>query len=174
MGNRWQFWTWIFSETLLQGLRKYEVLPYRVYVIGTLDQSLSSSPRGARHFRCARSPGNEHSEVAAWEKDKATCQRDNNVDSWVNIQQKGESERWEINNNDYRFRMWWDRFQSPVFLFVESGILGLRIPKIQLKESGIPLTIRIIPAVPSSTGKDWNLVPGIWNPPRGIQNPRPS
>ena len=43
-----------FSETLLQGLRKYEVSPYRVYVIGTLDQSLSSSPGGARHFRCAR------------------------------------------------------------------------------------------------------------------------
>lgn len=31
-------------ESILQGLRKYEVSPNRVYFIGTLDQSLSSSP----------------------------------------------------------------------------------------------------------------------------------
>ena len=36
-------------------------------------------------------------------------------------------------------------------------------------ESGIPLTIGI--QNPSSTDKDWNTVPGIWNPQRGIQNP---
>ena len=40
----------------------------------------------------------------------------------------------------------------------------------QLKESGIPLTIGI--QNPSSTDKDWNPVPGIRNPRRGIQNPR--
>ena len=41
---------------------------------------------------------------------------------------------------------------------------------IQLKESGILLTIRI--QNPSSTDKDWNQVPGIRNPLCGIQNPR--
>ena len=40
---------------------------------------------------------------------------------------------------------------------------------IQLKESGIPLTIGI--QNPSSTDKYWNPVPGIRNPWRGIQNP---
>ena len=41
----------------------------------------------------------------------------------------------------------------------------------QLKESGIPLTIGI--RNPSSTDNlDWNPVAGIQNPPRGIQNPR--
>ena len=40
----------------------------------------------------------------------------------------------------------------------------------QLKKSGIPLTIGI--QNPSSTDKDWNPVPGIRNPPRGIFNPR--
>ena len=45
---------------------------------------------------------------------------------------------------------------------VESGI--------QLKEFWIPLTIGI--QNPSSTDKDWNPVPGIRNPYRGIQNPR--
>ena len=43
---------------------------------------------------------------------------------------------------------------------------------IQLKESEIPLTIGI--QNPSSTDKDWNQVPGIRNPRRGIQNPRMS
>ena len=33
--------------------------------------------------------------------------------------------------------------ESGNILLVESGILGLRIPKIQLKESGIPITIGI-------------------------------
>lgn len=42
--------------------------------------------------------------------------------------------------------------------------------KIQLKESGIPLTIGI--QNPRSTVKDWNLVPGIRNPRRGFQDPR--
>ena len=37
-------------------------------------------------------------------------------------------------------------------------------------ESGIPLTIGI--QNPSSTDKYWNLVPGIQNPQRGVQNPR--
>ena len=41
--------------------------------------------------------------------------------------------------------------------------------RIQLKESGIPLTIAI--QNPSSTDKDWNSVPRIHNPRRGIQNP---
>ena len=48
-------------------------------------------------------------------------------------------------------------------LALESGI--------QLKESGIPLTIGI--RNPSSTDKDWNLVPEIWTDPlRRIQNLR--
>ena len=41
---------------------------------------------------------------------------------------------------------------------------------IQLKESGIPLTIGI--QNPSSTDKYWNPVPGIRNPRCGIQNTR--
>ena len=41
---------------------------------------------------------------------------------------------------------------------------------IQLKESGIPLTTGIQNS--SSTDKNWNPVPGIRNPQRGIQNPR--
>ena len=52
---------------------------------------------------------------------------------------------------------------------MESGILGFGIG-IQLKESGIPLTIGI--QNPSSTDKYWNPVPGIRNPWRWIQNPR--
>ena len=42
--------------------------------------------------------------------------------------------------------------------------------RLKLKESGIPLTIRI--QNPSSTDKNWNPVPGIRNPQRAIQNPR--
>ena len=42
--------------------------------------------------------------------------------------------------------------------------------RIQLKESGILLTIGIQNS--SSTDKNWNPVPGIRNPQRGIQNPR--
>ena len=41
---------------------------------------------------------------------------------------------------------------------------------IQLKESEILQRNGI--QNPSSTDKDWNQVPGIWNPRRGIQNPR--
>ena len=41
---------------------------------------------------------------------------------------------------------------------------------IQLKESGIPLTIGI--QNQSSTDKDRNPVPGIWKQRREIQNPR--
>ena len=41
---------------------------------------------------------------------------------------------------------------------------------IQLKESGIPLTIGIQNS--SSTDKNWDSVPGIPNPQREIQNPR--
>ena len=37
-------------------------------------------------------------------------------------------------------------------------------------ESGIPLAIGIQNS--RSTGKDWNLVPEIRNPRRGIQNPK--
>ena len=56
-------------------------------------------------------------------------------------------------------------------LLVESGIL-LKESGIQPRESGIPLTIGI--QNPSSTVPDWNLVPGIRNPQRGIKNPRMS
>ena len=52
----------------------------------------------------------------------------------------------------------------------ESGKILLMESGIQLKESGIPLTIVI--QNPSSTEKYWNPVPGIQNPQRGIQNPR--
>ena len=56
----------------------------------------------------------------------------------------------------------------------ESGNICLWFPeswalesRIQLKESGILLTIGI--QNPTSTDKDWNQVPGIGNPRRGIQ-----
>ena len=52
----------------------------------------------------------------------------------------------------------------------ESVKLLLVESRIRLKESGIPLTIEI--QNPSSTDKDWNTVPGIWNQLRGIQNPK--
>ena len=64
------------------------------------------------------------------------------------------------------------------FCLLESGILGLRIPKIKLKEYRIPLTIGIQnpsfhrQRLESST--HLNPVPGIRNLPPGIQNPRPS
>ena len=63
--------------------------------------------------------------------------------------------------------------ESGNILLVESGILGLRIPKIQLKESenndwNPESRIQV------STDKGWNPVPGIQNLPRGIENPRPS
>ena len=48
----------------------------------------------------------------------------------------------------------------------ESWVLESRI---QLKESGIALTIGI--QSPTCTDKDWNPVHGIRNPPRGVQNP---
>ena len=53
-------------------------------------------------------------------------------------------------------------FWNPESWVLESGI--------QLKESGIAPMIGI--QNPSSTDKDWNPVPGIRNPQRGIQNPR--
>ena len=52
--------------------------------------------------------------------------------------------------------------ESRKIFLVESGI--------QLKESGIPLKIGI--QNPSSTDKDWNPVPGIWNSRPRNQNPR--
>ena len=51
---------------------------------------------------------------------------------------------------------------NPESLVLESGI--------QLKESRIPLMIET--QIPSSSDKDWNPVPGIWNPQCEIQNPR--
>ena len=51
---------------------------------------------------------------------------------------------------------------NPESRALEFGIL--------LKESGIPLATGI--QNPSSADKGWNLVPGIRNPRRGIQNPR--
>ena len=63
-----------------------------------------------------------------------------------------ESETWE------KFFRW-----NPESWALESGI--------QLKESGIPLTIGM--RTPSSSNKDQNPVPGIRiSPRRGIQNPR--
>ena len=59
--------------------------------------------------------------------------------------------------NPRNFCLW-----NPESWAFESGI--------QLKESGIPLTIGIQNL--SSTDKDWNPVPGIRNPRSGIQNPR--
>ena len=52
---------------------------------------------------------------------------------------------------------------NPESWALESGI--------QLKKSGIPLTMIGIQN-PSSSDKDWNPVPGIQNPRRGIQNQR--
>ena len=54
-------------------------------------------------------------------------------------------------------------------LLVESRILESG-SGIQLKESGIPLTIGI--QNPNFTDKDWNPVPGIRDPQREIHNPR--
>ena len=51
---------------------------------------------------------------------------------------------------------------NPESWALESGV--------QLKESGILLVIGI--ENPSSTDRDWNRVPGIRNPWRGIRNPR--
>ena len=59
--------------------------------------------------------------------------------------------------NPRNFCLW-----NPESWAFESGI--------QLKESGIPLTIGIQNL--SSTDKDWNPVPGIRNPRSGIQNPK--
>ena len=60
----------------------------------------------------------------------------------------------------WNFCLWNPEYEK--LLLVES--------RIWLKESGIPLTIEI--QSPSSTDKDWNTVPGIWNPLRGIRNPK--
>jgi len=60
-------------------------------------------------------------------------------------------------------------FWNPVNFFLwnlESWVLESGI---QLKESGIPLTIGI--QNPSSTDSNWNPAPGIRNPQRRIQNP---
>jgi hypothetical protein len=52
---------------------------------------------------------------------------------------------------------------NPESWALESGI--------QLKESGIPLTIEILKKV-SLTYNTLNTIPGIRNPLRGIQNPK--
>jgi len=58
-----------------------------------------------------------------------------------------------------------------IFLLVEYAESWAFESGIQLKESGIPLTIEI--QNPGSTDKDWKPVPGICNPQcRGIQNPK--
>ena len=69
-------------ESILQGLRKYEVSPNRVYFIGTLDQSLSSSP-GAH-------PGHEYT----YKKTRLHCQHDHNVNrlSQSTLIAKGEGD----------------------------------------------------------------------------------
>ena len=58
--------------------------------------------------------------------------------------------------------------QSEEIVLAESGIF--RGFGIRNAAQGIPLTIEI--QNPTSTDKDWNPVPGIRNPRRGIQNPR--
>ena len=50
-------------ELILQRPRKCEVLPHRVYFIGTLDHSLR--PQGHTAFSTCKPPGHEYSEVAA-------------------------------------------------------------------------------------------------------------
>ena len=62
-----------------------------------------------------------------------------------------------VEGNRGNFCLW-----NPESWVLESGI--------QLKGSGIPLTIAI--QNPSSNDKYWNPVPRIQNPQRGIQNPR--
>ena len=62
-----------------------------------------------------------------------------------------------VEGNRWNFCLW-----NPESWVLESGI--------QLKGSGIPLTIAI--QNPSSNDKYWNPVPRIQNPQRGIQNPR--
>ena len=64
--------------------------------------------------------------------------------------------------------------ESGKLLLGESGIQQIFAveSRIQLKEPGIPLTIRIRNQIPLLDQKIWNLVPGIRNPRRGIQNPR--
>ena len=57
--------------------------------------------------------------------------------------------------------------ESGKCMLVESGILGFGT---RVTAQGIPLTIGI--QNPSSTEKDWNSVPAIGHPRRGIQNPR--
>ena len=63
---------------------------------------------------------------------------------------------------------WWNP-ESGKVLLVEAESWALE-SRIQLKESGIPFTTGI--QNPSSTDKDWSLVPAIRNPLHGIQNPR--
>ena len=64
----------------------------------------------------------------------------------------------------------WDP-ESAKILLVESGIQGIGIwNTAQGNRNYIPLTIGI--QNPSYTVKDWNPVPGIRNPRRGIQDPR--
>ena len=54
----------------------------------------------------------------------------------------------------------------------ETGKMLLMESGIQLKESAIPLTIRIVIQNLSSTDKNWNPVPRIRNPQCEIRNPR--
>ena len=65
--------------------------------------------------------------------------------------------------------------ESRKFFIVQSGILSIGILSIGIQDTaqGIwnaPLTIGL--QNPNSTNKDWNPVPGIWNPQYGIQNLR--
>ena len=59
--------------------------------------------------------------------------------------------------------------ESGKILLLESGILGFGIWK---TAQGIRNPLRIGIQNPSSTDKDWNPVPGLRNPQRGIQDPR--
>ena len=75
-----------------------------------------------------------------------------------------ESRFWNTGN----FSLW-----SPgKFFIVQSGILSIGIQDTTQGIWDAPLTIGL--RNPSSTDKDWNPVPGIWNPWHGIQNLRPS
>ena len=59
--------------------------------------------------------------------------------------------------------------ESVKFLLVESGILGFGIRN---TAQGIRNPTKDWNPIQGSPRKDWNQVPGIRNPWRGIQNPR--
>ena len=82
----------------------------------------------------------------------------------------GHTWRKWISQFDLQRAIWWPCHPvsgNPDYVIWETFACGFGV---QLKESGIPPTTGI--QNPSSIEKDWNPVPGILNPQRGIQNPR--